>query len=144
MAQYQIRADSTDAELTSIYHEYSSRLRKAQLPFKEETLKQDILARRQALRDNAREDQRIETLIEEKYPGLKPRANTPDPRLPIEKLREKAAVAYDNLEKALDEAGHGPDCVLRCIENPTHDYVHECSVCGDDEGIGTINRQEHE
>lgn len=58
----------------------------------------------------------------------------------VEKLRERAAVAYDKLTEILDAEGHGPDCVLRCIEDVHHEglkdgYVHECSApdCAEDE-----------
>lgn len=58
-----------------------------------------------------------------------PDPNSNDTRARIEKLREKAAVAYDGLSTALDEAGHGDDCVLRCIENPDCDVTHYCDQC---------------
>lgn len=54
----------------------------------------------------------------------------------IEKLREKAVVAYDRLAAALDAEDHGPWCVLRCVEDTDSDHTHECLVCGEDEGTG--------
>ncbi len=57
-----------------------------------------------------------------------------DRRVEIERLREKAAVAYDKLTDALDADGHGPWCILRCIEDWASDHTHECPVCGEDEG----------
>lgn len=52
-------------------------------------------------------------------------------RVVIEKLREKAAVAYDNLLNALNEEGHDIDCVLRCINDPCF-QEHSCDVCRED------------
>ncbi len=61
-------------------------------------------------------------------------ASQPISRNEIETLREKANRAYTALEIARNASGHGPECILRCIEDPTPDYDHWCPVCGEDEG----------
>lgn len=59
--------------------------------------------------------------------------STPEPRrFEIEKLREKAVIAYDRLMDALDEDEHDEDCVLRCFAAETCYETHSCPVCKED------------
>lgn len=55
-------------------------------------------------------------------------------RLEIDKLRERAEIAYTALEEALNADGHDRDCVLRCIEQLDCNNAHYCPICGEDEG----------
>lgn len=52
-------------------------------------------------------------------------------RAEVEKLREKAAIAWDRLYKALDDDRHDEDCVLRCFERDC-EQMHSCGVCRED------------
>lgn len=42
--------------------------------------------------------------------------------------------AYTTLLNLLDEAGHGDDCIFRCLNVNTCESDHGCPMCADDDG----------